>query len=198
MQLVTEQGPPILAGFQSSSGQKAGCNPLSRVFRVNAKPVSILIPPEGRMQPGRRKSDAGLLRGFNPHPARRPDATIVLFDIFAAEGWFQSSSGQKAGCNVSVRGLKRVQSQVSILIRPEGRMQLDAVGPALRPQDVSILIRPEGRMQRGGVRKSWSAGGFNPHPARRPDATFGRQRHPGRRGSVSILIRPEGRMQPAI
>ena len=84
---------------------------------------------------------------FNPHPARRPDAILkVLY--------------QHAGTR-----------QVSILTRPEGRMQylrrcLGCFGSCIR---------------------------FNPHPARRPDAIrIGRLPAVVR---VSILTRPEGRMQ---
>ena len=36
--------------FQSSSGQKAGCNAPGAGIDVNPGPVSILIRPEGRMQ----------------------------------------------------------------------------------------------------------------------------------------------------
>ena len=36
---------------------------------------------------------------------------------------FQSSSGQKAGCNSGRRGDRGGFMRVSILIRPEGRMQ---------------------------------------------------------------------------
>ena len=37
---------------------------------------------------------------FNPHPARRPDATRGVIDPYLLAWWlFQSSSGQKAGCN---------------------------------------------------------------------------------------------------
>ena len=61
---------------------------------------------------------------------------------------------------------------VSILIRPEGRMQLVYGGRWHNPSLVSVLIRPSGRMQ----------------PLR--------QIPPGVLERVSILIRPSGRMQP--
>ena len=111
--------------FQSSSGQKAGCNPISEARWFGIQQVSILIRPEGRMQrpprhplrksftgfnphPARRPDatawpllQAPTSRGFNPHPARRPDATR-RWTTGAASSWkFQSSSGQKAGCNKS-------------------------------------------------------------------------------------------------
>ena len=305
--------------FQSSSGQKAGCNawmlsPAKARIRVL---VSILIRPEGRMQlacvarstccavtdgfnphPARRPDATGRLqpratddRRFNPHPARRPDATRR--PRFRPAGQrFQSSSGQKAGCNfldalcafgllevsILIRPEGRMQRSarrqrvawplVSILIRPEGRMQRSARRQRVAWPLVSILIRPEGRMQQPatpitgkGMTKFQSSSGqkagcngsgqvgihrlslfqsssgqkagcnpgktrtttrlemfqsssgqkagcnrrrtnsaarvsrFNPHPARRPDATAP-ARVSGTDGRVSILIRPEGRMQP--
>ena len=134
-----------------------------------------------------------LNKGFNPHPARRPDAIRDdrhrLVDVV-----FQSSPGQKAGCNGSApRNAHLVCSfnphparrpdamaqlpvmpisfAVSILTRPEGRMQCYRPnGPAvLHP--VSILTRPEGRMQ------------------------FPVQGQLHLRIEVSILTRPEVRMQ---
>ena len=154
--------------FQSSSGQKAGCN------RIPSEP-RLLAP------------------------------------------MFQSSSGQKAGCNVEiwwvphwmivsilirpsgrmqpvVPGWETITNAVSILIRPEGRMQLAGSGrDGVHGQAVSILIRPEGRMQpRVGVDADCCRQCFNPHPARRPDATVAAITH---YEIVSILIRPEGRMQ---
>ena len=110
---------------------------------------------------------------------------------------FQSSSGLLAGCNLRrTEEPQLIPLGVSILIRPEGRMQHPAglrVGVGL--PSVSILIRPEGRMQlfpRCPYHQGQSR--FNPHPARRPDAT------PevciiSHIPTVSILIRPEGRMQ---
>ena len=90
--------PPI-ASFQSSSGLLAGCNRLAVVHAVAPQPISILIQPEGRMQrvPARRL--CLLASRFNPHPARRPDATTMLHSVLRRRQLFQSSSGQKAGCN---------------------------------------------------------------------------------------------------
>ena len=68
---------------------------------------------------------------------------------------------------------QQVVGKVSILIRPEGRMQpIDEAEPSEEWVLVSILIRPEGRMQHaGGTLALRISPGFNPHPARRPDAT---------------------------
>ena len=76
--------------FQSSPGQKAGC-----------VRVSILTRPEGRMQSARSHQLTGVHRckSFNPHPARRPDAIARIRAGHWHSNWFQSSPGQKAGCN---------------------------------------------------------------------------------------------------
>ena len=158
--------------FQSSSSPKAGCN-------------------------GRPRSCTCSSQGFNPHPARRPDAT----DHYSAEkapcALFQSSSSPKAGCNgYDDEGNAYIDNLVSILIQPEGRMQL-RYAPVCQPFDnVSILIQPEGRMQLSGV---------TPHrdAAERvsiliqPEGRMQLQARVGRvlRQDVSILIQPEGRMQ---
>ena len=110
-------------GFQSSPGQKAGCNDIRSGGVNHTLIVSILTRPEGRMQCKVTTVTVGLDdvsiltrpecrmqfcwdalvaswgRRFNPHPARRPDA------IHAGN-----------------RDLRRGPG-VSILTRPEGRMQ---------------------------------------------------------------------------
>ena len=158
--------------------------------------VSILTQPEGWMQRGRRRSRPPGSSCFNPHPARRPDAT-------------PASRGEG----------KRIP--VSILTQPEGRMQRPAM---------SLMVCNPSRFQSSPSPKAgcngscghhitrWFAS-FNPHPARRPDATTNCRRwsaihqgfnpHPARRpdatgaagitlpggSQVSILTQPEGRMQ---
>ena len=67
--------------------------------------------------------------------------------------------------------IDRRTNDVSILIRPEGRMQLLIDLESQSLYLVSILIRPEGRMQQQ-------------HDLALTD-----------HNAVSILIRPEGRMQ---
>ena len=134
--------------FQSSSRPRAGCNSCCGSLARWLRSVSILIQPEGRMQPARRLA------------------------MRSAWAMFQSSSSPRAGCNRRVAQRRRGMVQVSILIQPEGRMQLlrdvyDRIDPS-----VSILIQPEGRMQQSR-RRCGRCGEpcFNPHPARGPDAT---------------------------
>ncbi len=83
---------------------------------------------------------------------------------------------------------------VSILTRPEGRVLHLGCYIVSDVITVSILTRPEGRVlpnsqAQDGERQFC----FNPHPTRRPGATF----YEGRStlcASVSILTRPEGRV----
>ena len=160
-------------------------------------PVSILIRPEGRMQRVFREF-AWATCCFNPHPAFWPDATTP--------GLLWSQHGRRVSILIRPEGRMqpgqqgqhhRLRGYVSILIRPEGRMQLvTATDPPPTLGNVSILIRPEGRMQprRSECQRTIRAG-FNPHPARRPDATRLCTDVAEQMLRVSILIRPEGRMQ---
>ena len=161
-----------LALFQSSPGQKAGCNGPQPQLEPLPGIVSILTRPEGRVQrsgsgsggasPGFQSSPgqkagcnngdqflAGDTTGFNPHPARRPGAT---------------------------RGSPLASSRSGNSFNPH---------PARRPGATPVSVRIAG-----------VCCCFNPHPARRPGATA--VCRPARVGEipVSILTRPEGRVQP--
>jgi len=67
-----------------------------------------------------------------------------------------------------------IPTQVSTLIRPEGRMRLDVIDAEEEAMRVSTLIRPEGRMRRLLILGEGVPVG------------------------VSTLIRPEGRMRRPI
>ena len=109
--------------FQSSPDPKAGCDIQSSPFH-HARRVSILTRPEGRMRlpdllPGHTRlskfqsspdpkagcddpSRHGATTSpcFNPHPTRRPDATISRAeDTYSGTIAFQSSPDPKAGCD---------------------------------------------------------------------------------------------------
>ena len=109
---------------------------------------------------------------FNPHPARGSGATsrrssrpsgpssfqsspgprVGCNDrIGSAHGhrWalFQSSPGPRVGCNRGLRGGGAAAGFVSILTRPEGRVQPGRPVRSGLPVSVSILTRPEGRVQ---------------------------------------------------
>ena len=158
--------------FQSSPVPKDGCNsetktPTKRGSTFQSSPV----PKDGC---NHRASDGLLLApGFNPHPSRRTGATRYATDINAH------------------------QFAVSILTRPEGRVQ--------RARDTSIAHHPVSRFnphpsRRTGATPHHSHGrqsstSFNPHPSRRTGATGGGTSAVDGRRRVSILTRPEGRVQ---
>jgi len=139
---------------------------------ITAPGVSILTRPEGRVQLARAvavlkaalqfqsspvpkdgcngsEGAAGQAAevGFNPHPSRRTGATgqVRLMDVPVQ---FQSSPVPKDGCNHSGSVCMVRWYRVSILTRPEGRVQLCHAQHHAHQHQVSILTRPEGRVQR--------------------------------------------------
>ena len=87
------------ARFQSSPGQKAGCNLQAGDGLVRAVDVSILTRPEGRMQPESSLASFSTVCLFQSSPGQKAgcnEVHDVVGDLFKE---FQSSPGQKAGCN---------------------------------------------------------------------------------------------------
>ena len=141
--------------------------------------------------------------GFNPHPARRPGASspeLALQDgMSQGQRSFNPHPARRPGARAppSTGCDSQGQIRVSILTRPEGRVQVP-IGAfiGVKQPCVSILTRPEGRVQgRGLVRNGLRLRGFNPHPARRPGASIGLPVVRVSGIAVSILTRPEGRVQ---
>ena len=182
---------------------------------------------------------------FNPQPPRRTAATAhPVIPRKAGQQKFQSSAAPKNGCNICSRPGRpetgcfnpqpprrtaatgvvatfRRLHEVSILSRPEERLQPRPTRSARPPRCVSILSRPEERLQRAlgvgvrvgfavsilsrpeerlqrtGTAPSCPVSSFNPQPPRRTAATV----HPAPVGAfdaVSILSRPEERLQPPV
>ena len=156
--------------FQSSPGQKAGCN-MARWFKSGPdEPVSILTRPEGRMQfvVGEQGFD-GLVVSILTRPEGRMQLSICWAMATRSSG-FQSSPGQKAGCNHARHFNVHRDFHVSILTRPEGRMQFGV--PLITRVNLSFQSSPG---QKAGcnpmpLNAKTVYHGFNPHPARRPDA----------------------------
>ena len=205
MQLPCQWACTLLAfdTFQSSSSQKAGCNlvfadgyedPLRSCFNPHPARRPDATTPCRQFRP--RSNDGAC---FNPHPARRPDATLSSVASGRSCGHgigFQSSSSQKAGCNRSANRHSHQPRLVSILIQPEGRMQLASIlvnhtyrvmfqssssqKAGCNPKAGSLTL-PSCMFQSSSSQKAGcNARGhsrsmveccFNPHPARRPDAT---------------------------
>ena len=161
--------------FQSSPGQKAGCNSRGRQAPDLPHPVSFLTRPEGRVQPGWSAGSSRTgNRCFNPHPARRPGATTAGHRRHQRlRGGFNPHPARRPGATPRPFFLPALD-RVSILTRPEGRVQPGRWRQHLYGERrVSILTRPEGRVQ--------------PAVAAVPCR---------RRVHVSILTRPSGRVQP--
>ena len=108
--------------FQSSPGQKAGCNMIKAAYGAT-------------------------IACFNPHPARRPDATTDLVATHIAIGEFQSSPGQKAGCNLRAAVIYLVCKEFQSSPGQKAGCNRGIDGRAAAVVGVSILTRPEGRMQ---------------------------------------------------
>ena len=111
------------ARFQSSSSPKTGCNDS---IGCNDWRCSCFNPhPARRPDATQIGSSATIswLKCFNPHPARRPDATSMDARMSSCPLLFQSSSSPKAGCNRPQPRFAAFEFGVSILIQPEGRMQ---------------------------------------------------------------------------
>src|SRR5947209_4348870 len=67
---------------------------------------------------------------FNPHPTARPGATPQVQPITVEYSKFQSSPDRKAGCNELTEEDIVDRLIVSILTRPQGRVQLLACYPS--------------------------------------------------------------------
>ena len=141
---------------------------------VGASRVSILTRPEGRVQP--HADQGGKPRG-SVSILTRPEGRVQppMKSAISRRPPFQSSPGQKAGCNpvVPTDVVNRI-GDVSILTRPEGRVQR---GRWPSPS-VLLWMFQSSPGQKAGCnslrihgRPLLGLGCFNPHPARRPGAT---------------------------
>ena len=135
--------------FQSSPVPKDGCNMgIEGLAREEVGFQSSPVPKDGcneSYEEAIRFRDTG----FNPHPSRRTGATGSPRGPRRRMDAFQSSPVPKDGCNAQIgKGGSQV-SGVSILTRPEGRVQPVAQAAAAAGRKVSILTRPEGRVQLG-------------------------------------------------
>jgi hypothetical protein len=178
--------------FQSSPVPKDGCNlsaqpktehhkgpegrvqPMRMTSTVGLRLVSILTRPEGRVQHTMGVSTHPW-HSFNPHPSRRTGATHRAVPSREQRASFNPHPSRRTGATSQVYH-----------------------GYCLPDEGVSILTRPEGRVQlaRGIVVAYQHVLSFNPHPSRRTGATCDGEHHqPHDSLRVSILTRPEGRVQ---
>ncbi len=160
--------------FQSSPGPKAGCySGMNKTEQATTMFQSSPGPKAGCYYLTEDTSDLHR-SGFNPHPARKPDATIA------------GSMG------------KSYRSVVSILTRPESRM-LHSQAAMPRSSKTSFNPHPARKPDATapGREERNAPSGFNPHPARKPDATPPPPPATTPTLVVSILTRPESRMLQA-
>ena len=158
---------PPRSAFQSSAAPKDGCNLDGRViggndlvFQSSAAPKDGCNPDTRVIQPVlmRFQSSAAPKDGCNSAHARLRKRE-VLFQSSAApkdgcnsgagrrrlpRRWFQSSAAPKDGCNLMISSL-RVRHRVSILSRPERRLQRFTVRTRPRRFPGPILREPPWR-----------------------------------------------------
>ncbi len=85
---------------------------------------------------------------FNPHPTRRPGATVAAKPGARPRASFNPHPTRRPGATEFFRALTETDL-VSILTRPEGRVLPIALSCAGVLKTVSILTRPEGRVLLG-------------------------------------------------
>ena len=154
--------------------------PEGRVQRVHltggldvADAVSILTRPEGRVQPWLSSPwDSHNRTCFNPHPARRPGATAARRTWCATPSGFNPHPARRPGATHYLGAHYQEHGEVSILTRPEGRVQHHVVYQHENPAN-GFQSSPG---QKAGCNTDNRAPSpadcsFNPHPARRPGAT---------------------------
>ena len=182
--------------FQSSPGPETGCNSPRSSDSSGASKFQSSPGPETGCNPQQPGSPRRCTR-FNPHPVRRPGATLGDWDrtgltvvsILTRSGdrvqrrlrphrraliRFQSSPGPETGCNVVSSCCRPHQCRCfnpHPVRRPGATLEVPAV---LRHRHVSILTRSGDRVQplESQVRPR-GIHSFNPHPVRRPGATIG-------------------------
>ena len=181
--------------FQSSPGPKAGCND-AQALDARGDIVSILTRPEGRVQSIIALRVVARLV-FQSSPGPKAGCNIAGWRQSLCVGVFQSSPGPKAGCNVDDRLQLCFKILVSILTRPEGRVQ--SVRPHRGHGTDSFQSSPGPKAGCNFIHGIFlfDESCFNPHPARRPGAILiqksnGRiipcfNPHPARRPGAILL-----------
>src|SRR5437660_1162770 len=107
--------------------------------------VSILTRPQGRVQP-RYWIVLPEKLGFNPHPTARPGATKTVLAPSPRSCRFNPHPTARPGATALFHGQVGF-AHVSILTRPQGRVQHSGTYQVCPLREVSILTRPQGRVQ---------------------------------------------------
>ena len=109
--------------------------------------ITFLTRPGGRVQPWSYAANGLNCMCFNPHPTRRPSATL------------------------GERGHQPDSLNVSILTRPEGRVQLFTMSTSAIGSMFQSSPDPKAECNASIPSFRPSRRSFNPHPTRRPSAT---------------------------
>ncbi len=158
--------------FQSSPDPKVGCNVVGQLATRHQSLFQSSPDPKVGCNADLDDSPA-LIKKFQSSPDPKVGCNARPTGWSMSVCLFQSSPDPKVGCNPYKMWVCDAGSWVSILTRPEGRVQR-ALTVALSPPQCC----------------------FNPHPTRRSGATTTTRRRTDAI-RVSILTRPEGRVQPA-
>src|SRR5438105_1479109 len=114
--------------FQTSAAPKGGCN---QAFVIATDLAFYLFQssaaPKGGCNPGRRGSLSGR-RGFNPQPPRRAAATPDQVQGGCSAYCFNPQPPRRAAATHSGSDRYPGTAGVSILSRPEGRLQRVTIG----------------------------------------------------------------------
>ncbi len=156
--------------FQSSAAPKSGCN--------------MGLPVKGRTPVG-----------FNPQPPRRAAATRTGESRTGGTKCFNPQPPRRAAATCKSQSPISASSAVSILSRPEERLQLNDIVQVSQNLKVSILSRPEERLQRTGDRARRPRAGFQSSAAPKSGCNLRLDFPYNPAQNVSILSRPEERLQ---
>ncbi len=158
--------------------------------------VSILTRPESRMLPFSRHHTH---LSQNVSILTRPESRMLHCFLMEKEqpNRFQSSPGPKAGCYVSVQSTISAQQRFQSSPGPKAGCYRGRVTVPIADCWFQSSPGPKAGcyIDRDLTNTDFSAG-FNPHPARKPDATRKSARNAPMIRIVSILTRPESRMLP--
>ena len=122
-QLTKVQGDWVL-WFQSSPVPKDGCNSARRWWRCWS---AVSFNPHPSRRTGATNKILGeirMLKRFNPHPSRRTGATGIMAGGSTMKLRFNPHPSRRTGATGATSASPSV-SGVSILTRPEGRVQLE-------------------------------------------------------------------------
>ena len=157
--------------------------------------VSILTRPEGRVQRTAVGSWTASQHGFQSSPVPKDGCNPVLATQPVLVPRFNPHPSRRTGATER-RRRERCFPIVSILTRPEGRVQHRRCERPPLGFGVSILTRPEGRVQLSLICIAYLGLQFQSSPVPKDGCNLAVHARELRRERVSILTRPEGRVQP--